>query len=211
MPAGVRGAQRGGPARPGAAQGAAGRGWVPVRRQGLRPARGSQGYPRLADQRRDTRVVAVPEAWRAAARGRGAVGRGLRHRQRGRICPGPLRPHPVRPLHLRDDGAAQGDPAFARRPAAGAPQMAGHPGRHGPGRCLLLVQHHRLDCVEPGRFRAAHRGVSGDLRRQPDLPGPQAAVAARRGLEDHAPRCVNGLPDGLHASRAEAGQRIRSV
>ena len=50
----------------------------------------------------------------------------------------------------------------------------------GPRRPVLLVQHHRLDDVEPAGVRAVRRVGDRAVRRQPDAPGAGRAVAARR-------------------------------
>jgi len=55
--------------------------------------------------------------------------------------------------------------------------------------------------------RADGRG-DGHLRRQPDLSGPAAPVAAGGRPQDHAPRRLDRVPHGLPASGPQARQRL---
>ncbi len=83
--------------------------------------------------------------------------------------PGRVRPSPVRPLLLRDDGAAEGDRPWPRRTARRASQEPGT--RLGPEarRAAAVVLDDRVDDVERARLGAAAQKLDRDARRRPGL------------------------------------------
>ena len=185
-------AQRRRPLRADRAEGAVLRRRLPLRRQGLRPARHDR-RDRLPDpEPRADRRRPLPERLARAIRARGAPERhpddlgsapGPRRRRRARLRPGPLRPSPLGPLLLRHHRPAQGDRPRPRRHPARAAQEGLPAPRRQDRRPRLLVHHDRLDDVElPGR-RPPHPGLDRSLRRQPR----HARTWASSGISPSAP------------------------
>ncbi len=104
------------------------------------------------------------------------------------------------------------------RPVLPKPILHGHGGvllehlqgariarRHGRRRPILLVQHHRLDDVEPARVRPAGRCRTGAVRRRPQPRRSRNALATRRRRTDHLVRwgsaVLHRLPPGRHHTR----------
>ena len=85
---------------------------------------------------------------RRAALGGAAGGARSRRVGRRRIRAGALRPPAVRAVLVGHDGASRSHRARPRRDPAGAPQVAGLPPRHPPGRPGPVVHHHRVGDVE---------------------------------------------------------------
>ena len=140
----------------------------------------------------------------ADARRHGAVGDAHRHRRAAGVHARPVRPPAVGALLLRDDRAAQGHRAVARRDRRRAPQGARVPARPRPRRPVPVVHHHRLDDVElPGR-RPAGRRDGRALRRQPGPPRHGCAVGRRRASPGGPVRHVGALPAGVPEGGADA-------
>ncbi len=193
----VRHPERGRPARPGGA-GGAGRGRrLRVRRAPRRPLGRAGGDPRGAAGPAPHRAPALPRPRRPGARGREHVGGAARRGGPAGLRAGGFRPPALRAVLQRHDGAAEADPARARRHRAAARRGAGALHRPGTERPVLLVLDHRLDDVELPRLRAAGRHDRGALRRQPRPPRPDGAVADGRGDRADVLRQLGAVPDGL--------------
>ena len=182
---GFRGTQCHRPVHTDRTEGAADRGRLPLRRQGLRPPRGRGGTTVGTVQRGTHRSPRPPDP-RKNDGGHSFLGRPGTFRGGGRagVHPRALRPPPLGAVLLGDDRSAQGHRAQPRRhPPGAAQEPAPARGRTagGPG---VLVHHHRVDDVElPGQCPAdpsLHRPV----RRKPGPPvthhHPQGSAFGRR-------------------------------
>ena len=154
------------PLRADRAEGAARGRRLPLRRQGLRPARGGRADPR-GDCRASSTRSTCPTSREPLDRG--SVWEQLareRRRRRARVRAAAVRPPALGALLLGHDGAAEVDRPRAGRRAARVPEGAVPPLRPASRRPALLVHDHRVDDVEPRRRRAPHRRADRPLRRQ---------------------------------------------
>ena len=201
--AGVRRAQRRRPLRPDRAEGAARGRRLPLRREGLRPARGGR-----ASSRRDRRA-------RAHGRARpyldGAAGwEDVLSARDGELAFAQLPfDHPLWVLYsLRHDRPAEGDRPRAGRDPARAPEEArtSTSTRSAGDRVFWFTTTGWM----MWNFLVGvllDRRVDRALRRQPRLPGPRRALGSRRG--GRRITCF-GTSAALHRGLHEGGRRSRA-
>ncbi len=209
----LRPGQRDRPLRPDRAQGALRGRRLPLRRQGLRPARDPrQAAGRDAEPGAHRRpALPRPRPRPLPAARRDPLGRAARHGRgrRAELRARPLRPPALGPLLLRHHRPAEGDRAVAGRHPARAPEEAPPPRRRPPRRPPLLVHHDRLDDVELPRLRAADPGRDRALRRQPRPPRHGRALGPRRAGRGDDVRHQRLLHRRLHEGRGRARRRPR--
>ena len=179
----LRRAQRGGPVRADRAEGAARRGRLPLRRQGLRPLRARGAAARGDAVARAGRDAPVPRM--RPDRRRALVVRARGRARAARVRRAAVRPPAVGPVLVRHHRPAQADRPGPGRDPARAPEEDASAPRRARRRPRVLVHHHGLDDVELPRRRAAHAGVDRALRRQSRPPGPRHAVGPRGARRDH--------------------------